>query len=104
HLRLRAEGKVEEDIARNYHPSALLLSLTAARHGHDGVRESAAELDRDIPNARFAYDEVKVNGSVAMLVWSGTSADRSVNDGTDSFVVEEGRITVQTIHYHVTQR
>lgn len=38
---------------------------------------------------------------VAFLEWSGVSAENSVHDGADSFVVCDGRIRYQTIHYSV---
>lgn len=101
HLQLRRARRLEDDIARNYDPDVVLLSLTAARRGLDGVREMAAELQRDCAGNEYRYDEVVLNGDVGMLVWSATCPGGQIRDGTDSYLVRDGRIAVQTIHYHV---
>lgn len=101
HLALRKANDLDEDIRRNYDPDVILLSLTAGRRGHDGVREMAAELQRDCAGNDYDYDEVLVNGDVGMLVWSARCPQGSISDGTDSYIVRDGRIAVQTVHYHV---
>jgi hypothetical protein len=101
HLALRKASKLDDDIRRNYDADVVLLSLTASRRGHDGVREMADELQRDCAGNDYEYDEVLVNDDVGMLVWSARCPQGTITDGTDSFVVRNGRIAVQTIHYHV---
>jgi hypothetical protein len=101
HLALRKGSNLDDDIRRNYDPEVVLLSLTAARHGHRGVREMADELQRDCAGNDYEYDEVLVNDEVGMLVWSARCPEGTITDGTDSYVVRDGRIAVQTIHYHV---
>jgi hypothetical protein len=103
HLALRMANELEDDIRRNYDPEVILLSLTAARRGHDGVRQMAAELQRDCAGNDYEYDEVLVNDDVGMLVWSARCPQGTITDGTDSFVVRDGRIAVQTVHYHVRE-
>jgi hypothetical protein len=101
HLALRKGSNLDDDIRRNYDREVVLLSLTAARHGHAGVREMADELQRDCAGNDYEYDEIRVNDEVGMLVWSARCPEGTINDGTDSYIVRDGRIAVQTVHYHV---
>lgn len=41
HLRLRLEGDLEDDMARNYAADVVLLTGCGVFRGHDGVRASA---------------------------------------------------------------
>ena len=102
HLALRIEGDLEADIERNYHPDVVLLQGTGILHGHDGVRDSAAQLDEYLgPDARFRIRTLYTSGRHGFIEWWGEADGRVVCDGADSFVVEEGRIVAQTIHYTV---
>lgn len=101
HLRLREAHDLEADIAANYAEDVVLLTLTGVFRGHDGVRASAAELHKDFPEGRYVYRLRMVDGDVAFLVWSGRSPVGTVRDGADTFVIRDGRIVVQTIHYTV---
>lgn len=44
------------------------------------------------------------SGDYAFLEWRGQSADIHVEDGADSFVIRDGRIVMQSIHYMVRHR
>lgn len=102
HLRRRAEGDLEGDLAANYAEGVLVLSKDGAFHGHDGVRQAAGILEAQLPQARFSYDLVRVAEDVALLGWSGEACDGARTcHGVDSFVVRGGRIAVQTIHFDV---
>ena len=38
------------------------------------------------------------------MEWTADGKDRGVYDGADSFVVEDGKIIMQTIHYSITHK
>lgn len=40
-------------------------------------------------------------GRFAFLEWTATETGAKVEDGADSFVIEDGKIVAQTIHYTV---
>lgn len=101
HLALRLAHDVEGDIAANYSHDVVLMTCTGTFHGHDGVRASAKELAGYLPQAKFTYVLRMVEGEVAFLVWRGQSEKGTVQDGVDTFVVREGKIVAQTIHYTV---
>lgn len=104
HLDRRRRGDLDGDIEQNYHPDVVCLSLTGVRRGAQGLREQAAELDEALPDATFRYRELIVADDVGMEVWDGGSKTAVVREGTDTFVVREGRIVAQTVHYHVDRR
>jgi hypothetical protein len=102
HLRLRQEGKLEEDLARNYAASVVqLTAYSGVRRGHDGVRAGAQELRIQLPEVRFQYVLCEVEGHVAFLVWDAESTAGRVAGGADTFLIRSGKIVLQTIQYRV---
>lgn len=99
HLALAAQGLVEEDLLRNYHEDCVILINSGEYRGHDGVRKLAAQLAHEMPEAKFEYTTKLVSGRFAFLEWTGSSKTATVQDGADSFVIENGKIVAQTIHY-----
>jgi hypothetical protein len=102
HLAKRLVGDVEGDIRDNYAKDVVFLTGTGAFHGHDGARYSAKELNSYITEkAEFEYKHTLVDGDYAFLEWTASASDRLVGDGADGFVVKNGKIIFQTIHYNV---
>lgn len=99
HLRRRRVGDLEGDLAHNYHPHVRLMSAEGINHGHDGVRKLAQILNSYLPESEYRYHQILHDGDVAMLAWTGRSADTKVHDGADTYVVRDGLIVTQTIHY-----
>ena len=61
------------------------------------LRSSAMKL----PEATFEYRTRLVEGEMGFLEWSGRSASTLVDGGADSYLIRDGRIVAQTIHYTV---
>ncbi len=101
HLRIGTEGTVEEDIERNYASTVVILSGDGVRHGHDGLREQAHQLQGELPNCTFHYGTQLVEGEVAFLEWTAEADGARVRDGADSYLIRDGQIIAQTIHYTV---
>lgn len=101
HLRRRKDGDLEGDIETNYSPDVVLLSAEGVHRGHDGVRTLASVLHSYARDARYEYDQVVCDGEVGLLNWSGDSESVRIRDGADSYVVRDGRIVAQTIHFSV---
>ncbi|TDC81349.1 nuclear transport factor 2 family protein [Micromonospora sp. KC606] len=102
HLRRRKTGDVEGDLRTNYHPDVRLLSAEGVHHGHDGVRYLAGILRSYLKDGDYHYRQMLADGEVAMLVWSGrcVAGDTAARyDGVDSYVVRDGLLVAQTIHY-----
>jgi hypothetical protein len=102
HLSTSLNGSVEDDIARNYAEDVVIVSNWGVEHGHDGVRRMAQLLQSQLPECTFAYEMRLLAGEIGMLEWTGESAIGSVRDGVDSYVIRDGLIRAQTIHYTLT--
>lgn len=101
HLERAQQGDVEGDIRQNFSPRCLLLTTYGTFRGHEGVREAAALLDRQIGPARYEYRNRVCEGELAFLEWGADTARASIPDGADSFVIRDGKIVAMTIHYTV---
>ena len=104
HLDLRQAGRLEDDLAQNYANDVVLLSHEGINHGHDGVRRLASVLRSYVDAGHYAYDQILVAGEVAMMRWHALDDTTVVHDGADSYVVGQGLIQAQTIHYSTRSR
>ena len=96
---------VEEDIRRNVSEEIVILINRGTFRGHEGVRELARMLGEELPEHRsFEYTYKAVEGRMAFLEWAYEDANVMVRDGADSYLIEEGKIVAQTIHYTVEQK
>ena len=101
HLRLAAEQRFAEDLARNVSPSCVVLERRGVFRGHAGVRELARLLEEELPGGGYTYTNKLVEGRMAFLEWTAEVEGARVRDGADSFLIERGWIVAQTIHYTV---
>jgi hypothetical protein len=65
------------------------------------MRMSARRLAEQLPNGRFEFLSKQVNGPYALLIWRAESDRFDVTGGADSFLIEDGEIKMQTIHYQL---
>lgn len=101
HLKLRQEKDLEEDLKRNYAEDVVLLTIHGTFHGHQGVRKSASILREEAPEAVYDYKDLLIEGDVGFLEWTGSAKGSVITDGADSYLVRNGLIITQTIHYVV---
>jgi hypothetical protein len=104
HLALRKADDLDTDIARNYAHSIVMIRAERTYRGHDGVRSCADDLKRDLPDATFEYRTVRTERDIGFLEWSGKNDVATIEDGTDSFLIRDGQIQIQTIHYTVRRK
>jgi hypothetical protein len=62
HLEKRKAGLVEEDIQENYAPDVVQLTCTGIYRGHKGVRDGSCMLKESLPDGKFDYYNVLVDG------------------------------------------
>jgi hypothetical protein len=99
HLHYRTVGDLEGDLRENYADDVVLLSAEGVHRGHDGVRHLADILQSYIQDGSYQFHKLLTDGEIGMLVWTGSTDELEIHDGVDSFVVRDGRIAAQTIHY-----
>lgn len=101
HLRLARTSQLAEDIARNYAHDIVLLTNYGTFRGHAGVRAAAELLADQLPGGHFKYHVRTGHDRLFFLHWTGSGDESYIPDGADSFLIENGRIQVQTIYYSV---
>ena len=96
------ERILEEDLRRNVAANIFILINRGVFRGHDGVRQLAWMLAEELPEHRkFQYTHVAAEGRIAFLEWTYEDDQAQVPDGADSYLIEDGKIVAQTIHYTV---
>ena len=99
------ERIVEEDLRRNVAEECVILINRGVFRGHEGVMQLARILGEELPEHReFQYTHKVVEGRLAFLEWAYEDAHVRVTDGADSYLIEDGKIVAQTIHYTVEQK
>jgi hypothetical protein len=104
HLRESQTGSVEADLARNYSEDLVVLTGRGVYRGHEGLKQLARILREELPDATFEYRTRLVQGEMGFLEWTGRSPMAEVEDGADSYLIRDGKIVAQTIHYMVKHR
>ena len=104
HLRLASEGKVEEDIERNCAKDIVLLTNWGTFRGHSGVRDAAKLLGDQLKGGSYNYKLIQCEDKMCFLTWTVESDSAVIPDGADSFLIEDGKIKVQTIYYSVQEK
>ena len=102
HLRLASvPDGFETDLARNVAEDVVVLTGRGVFRGIPGVRELARRLMSEIPGGRWTYVNRLVEGRMGFLEWTVDEGPFRIRDGADSYLIEDGRIRMQTIHYTV---
>lgn len=101
HLSLAARGEWRTDLERNVADDIVVLTGFGVFTGRDQVRVLAELLEAQLPDATFDYTTILVHHHLAFLEWTAEGPTARVKDGADSFVIRDGRIVAQTIHYTV---
>ncbi|HXG93039.1 MAG TPA: nuclear transport factor 2 family protein [Blastocatellia bacterium] len=98
HPELSRSGN-EEDFLKSYREDSFILMPDEVRRGLGEIRDCFRALQQRLPNARFTYKVRIVEQDVGLVEWSADSDTNTVTDGADSYVIRDGYIRAQTIHY-----
>jgi len=98
HLAAFGAGDVDE-ILKDYTDDSLLMTADGTIKGLGPLREAFTGFFGGLfaPGTYdFVMDASHVEGEVAYIVWHANCASAEVALGTDTFVVRDGKIAVQT--------
>jgi len=97
HLTAFGEQDMAELLA-DYTDDSVLITNSGTYRGLDEIEGMMSELFAEFgePGTDFALDEQVVEGEVAYLVWHAETPDNVYEFATDTFVVRDGVIEVQT--------
>ena len=98
HLAAFGAGDVDE-ILKDYTDDSVLMTPGGTIRGREALREAFVGIFAGLfaPGTYdFTMDAVHVEGEVAYTVWHAACASADVTLGTDTFVVRDGKIAVQT--------
>ena len=97
HLQAFGAGDVD-GILSDYTEDSILLIPDATARGPDEMRAVFTNFVTEIipPGSDFQMSKQAVEGEVAYIVWSASSPNYDVPLGTDTFIVRDGKIMLQT--------
>lgn len=80
----------------DYAPTATLISPSGVLRGKDPIRQFFTDLLQALPKAQWRITPIYAD-NVLFLEWTAASARASVSDGVETFLFENGLITLQTV-------
>ena len=105
HLKCFGEGNLE-GILSDYAPGAVLFTPQAPLKGIDEIRALFEAMLAEFakPGSAFSLEHLSVDGDNAYILWQAETADNVYELGTDTFVVRDGRIAVQSFAGKITPK
>lgn len=88
-----------DDIVSDYADDALFITNAGVLHGRGGVRQGFTKIFAELPQARFDVRTRILEGDVLSLEWAATGTGSRADDGVETFLVRDGQIVLQTVHY-----
>ncbi|NQU36285.1 MAG: nuclear transport factor 2 family protein [Actinobacteria bacterium] len=99
-----AAGDLDELVSL-FAEEAVVLSQAGAFHGHDEIRRMFAEFfAAATPEDTFEVVHEFYSGRFGYIVWATTTPTTIIPLGTDTFVVEDGRISLLSFAAHVVPK
>ena len=103
HLQTFLEQKGIAAIVNDYDDTARLFSEAKIYHGKQEIHGFFSEFIDSLPAGaidQFALKSMQVDGNIAYITWQVGSA---IPLGTDTFVVDDGKIICQTFAMHAAE-
>jgi hypothetical protein len=93
-------------VLSDYAPDAVLFTPKGALKGADAIRPLFVALMTEFgrPGSVFEMKQVIIDGDSAYIVWTGDTADNVYELATDTFVVRNGKIAVQSFTAKTTPK
>ena len=105
HLQAFDQGDVDA-ILSDYAPDAVLLTPKGPKQGYEQIRPVLEWLLANIltPDSQFQMIQQLVEDEIAYIVWAAESPLYRVPLATDTYLVREGKIVVQTFTAKVEEK
>ena len=105
HLRSFSEHNLE-GILSDYAPGAVLFTPEGPLRGVDAIKAFFQVLLSEFgkPGATFSLKHQSVDGDYGYILWAAETADNVYRLGTDTFVVRDGKIAVQSFAGEITPK
>ena len=97
HLSCFGKGDLDGTMA-DYTAESRLFTPDGLLRGSDAIRGLFVRLFEEFakPGMSFEMLRQEVDGNAAYIVWKAETADNRVELGTDTFIVQNGKIVIQT--------
>jgi hypothetical protein len=95
HVRAVNSGDMQVILA-DYAEHAQVLTAQGALKGKPGVEAFFTQALSLLPGVQLAIEQTVTGENCVLVWWSADSSAGRIDDGIDTFVIEEGLITLQT--------
>jgi ketosteroid isomerase-like protein len=97
HLEFFDKGDLK-GILSDYAPGAVLFTPNGPLRGPDAIRPFFQAMIAEFakPGSAFSMKQQFVEGDYAYILWTAETADNVYELGTDTFVIRDGKIVVQS--------
>jgi ketosteroid isomerase-like protein len=93
-------------ILSDYAPGAVLFTPNGPLRGVDAIRPLFQAMIAEFgkPGAVFSMKQQSVEGDYAYILWTAETTDNVYEVGTDTFVVRDGKILIQSFAVKITPK
>jgi ketosteroid isomerase-like protein len=105
HLKCFGEGDLN-GILSDYAPGAVLFTPAGPLRGDDAIRPLFQAMIAEFgkPGAAFNLKHQFIEADYAYILWTAVTADNVYELGTDTFVVQDGKIVAQSFTSKMTPK
>ena len=88
-------------IVCDYAEDALLIRPARTLSGHEGCRTFFHDLFQELEGFSAQQHSVTVGEATVLLEWRASHADGRKAIGVDTFIIENGKIQIQTLAFEI---
>lgn len=98
HLQAIGEGDIDA-VLSDFTEDAVLITADGLLKGHGEIRSLFEKLLSNVlpPGSAFEMLQQITEGEIAYIAWSAESPSYKIPLGTDTFIIRDGKIVVQTL-------
>jgi hypothetical protein len=95
-----------DELMSDYDDQSSVVTIDASYHGREAIRGFFSQAVEVLshPKAKLELRQTRIAGETAMIVWDGETSAFHVDFATDSFVIRDGKILVQTVATKMTPK